>query len=264
MLEVSCQIWYPVRGLVNMSWVSLLSLCRLRPESVEINIWHWTSSSSLPASEHTSRGQWDHQVRTVKLPPPPPLTELGMVGCPSCIQRWEELEWLCLWCWGARPDSPFSLLPPGQLLTFNIVSRLPHILTPPGEVKSLGWKLFYLNNFAPSSDTSVDLLRVPSPPTICHCCDTFWQDFINILIPTHSRWMVAGKADPEMPKRMYIHPDSPATGEQWMQKVVSFHKLKLTNNMSDKPGFVSNKTFVGTQECISSARQNSNKVLIAR
>ena len=54
-----------------------------------------------------------------------------------------------------------------------------------------------------------------------------------------SRWMVAGKADPEMPKRMYIHPDSPATGEQWMQKVVSFHKLKLTNNISDKHGFVS-------------------------
>ena len=35
----------------------------------------------------------------------------------------------------------------------------------------------------------------------------------------NSRWIVAGKADPEMPKRMYIHPDSPATGEQWMQKV---------------------------------------------
>lgn len=42
-----------------------------------------------------------------------------------------------------------------------------------------------------------------------------------------------------MPKRMYIHPDSPATGEQWMQKQVSFHKLKLTNNISDKHGFVS-------------------------
>ena len=54
-----------------------------------------------------------------------------------------------------------------------------------------------------------------------------------------SRWIVAGKADPEMPKRMYIHPDSPATGEQWMQKVVSFHKLKLTNNISDKQGLVS-------------------------
>ncbi|XP_013790372.1 T-box transcription factor TBX2-like [Limulus polyphemus] len=51
------------------------------------------------------------------------------------------------------------------------------------------------------------------------------------------RWVVAGKADPEMPKRMYIHPDSPSTGEQWMQKVVSFHKLKLTNNISDKHGY---------------------------
>ncbi|KAM3610509.1 uncharacterized protein V6R79_004963 [Siganus canaliculatus] len=53
----------------------------------------------------------------------------------------------------------------------------------------------------------------------------------------NSRWMVAGKADPELPKRMYIHPDSPATGEHWMSKVVNFHKLKLTNNMSDKHGF---------------------------
>ncbi|KAM6340475.1 LOW QUALITY PROTEIN: T-box transcription factor TBX3 [Alca torda] len=53
----------------------------------------------------------------------------------------------------------------------------------------------------------------------------------------HNSWMVAGKADPEMPKRMYIHPDSPATGEQWMSKVVTFHKLKLTNNISDKHGF---------------------------
>ena len=54
-----------------------------------------------------------------------------------------------------------------------------------------------------------------------------------------SRWVVAGKADPDMPKRMYIHPDSPATGEHWMNKPVSFHKLKLTNNIADKNGFVS-------------------------
>ncbi|XP_067350972.1 T-box transcription factor TBX2b-like [Channa argus] len=53
----------------------------------------------------------------------------------------------------------------------------------------------------------------------------------------NSRWMVAGKADPEMPKRMYIHPDSPSKGEQWMSKPVAFHKLKLTNNTSDKHGF---------------------------
>ncbi|XP_029030442.1 T-box transcription factor TBX3-like [Betta splendens] len=53
----------------------------------------------------------------------------------------------------------------------------------------------------------------------------------------NSQWMVAGKADPEMPKRMYIHPDSPSKGEQWMSKPVAFHKLKLTNNISDKHGF---------------------------
>ena len=62
----------------------------------------------------------------------------------------------------------------------------------------------------------------------------------------NSRWMVAGKADPEMPKRMYIHPDSPSTGEQWMSKIVSFHKLKLTNNISDKHGFVSIESFFVT------------------
>ncbi|TNN86767.1 T-box transcription factor TBX2-B [Liparis tanakae] len=53
----------------------------------------------------------------------------------------------------------------------------------------------------------------------------------------NSRWVVAGKADPEMPKRMYIHPESPSKGEQWMSKPVAFHKLKLTNNISDKHGF---------------------------
>ncbi|CAH0595111.1 unnamed protein product [Chrysodeixis includens] len=62
----------------------------------------------------------------------------------------------------------------------------------------------------------------------------------------NSRWMVAGKADPEMPKRMYIHPDSPSTGEQWMQKVVSFHKLKLTNNISDKHGFCVTQTILNS------------------
>ncbi|XP_063060935.1 T-box transcription factor TBX2b isoform X1 [Engraulis encrasicolus] len=62
----------------------------------------------------------------------------------------------------------------------------------------------------------------------------------------NSRWMVAGKADPEMPKRMYIHPDSPATGEQWMAKPVAFHKLKLTNNISDKHGFVSSNTILNS------------------
>ncbi|VUZ38949.1 unnamed protein product [Hymenolepis diminuta] len=50
-------------------------------------------------------------------------------------------------------------------------------------------------------------------------------------------WAVAGKADPEPTKRPYIHPDSPATGEQWMQKPISFHKLKLTNNIAERQPF---------------------------
>ena len=54
----------------------------------------------------------------------------------------------------------------------------------------------------------------------------------------NGRWMVAGKADPEMPRRMYLHPDSPASGDHWMAKTVNFNKLKLTNNISDKHGFV--------------------------
>ncbi|XP_059149051.1 T-box transcription factor TBX3-like [Physella acuta] len=55
----------------------------------------------------------------------------------------------------------------------------------------------------------------------------------------NGKWSIAGKADPEMPRRMYIHPDSPCTGEQWMQKSISFQKLKLTNNIADKNGYVS-------------------------
>ena len=65
------------------------------------------------------------------------------------------------------------------------------------------------------------------------------QHFMILCLVLFSQWMVAGKAAPEMPKRMYIPPDSPATGEQWMQKVVSFHKLKLSNNITDKHGLVS-------------------------
>lgn len=46
-----------------------------------------------------------------------------------------------------------------------------------------------------------------------------------------SQWMVAGSGDPPLSHNLYVHPDSPATGQLWMaQGVVSFDKLKLTNN----------------------------------
>ncbi|XP_047736725.1 uncharacterized protein LOC108670175 isoform X2 [Hyalella azteca] len=51
-----------------------------------------------------------------------------------------------------------------------------------------------------------------------------------------SSWLVAGKADPPPPYRLYAHPDSPFTGEQLKKQVVSFEKVKLTNNEMDKGG----------------------------
>ena len=53
-------------------------------------------------------------------------------------------------------------------------------------------------------------------------------------------WVGAGRADAEPTSpRLYVHPESPAAGEVWMKKqYISFHKIKLTNNLSDKNGFV--------------------------
>lgn len=53
-----------------------------------------------------------------------------------------------------------------------------------------------------------------------------------------SKWLVAGKADASVPGRVHIHPDSPCTGQQWMKQVVSFDKLKLTNNLMDDNGHI--------------------------
>ncbi|KAL1788160.1 T-box transcription factor TBX10 [Sigmodon hispidus] len=47
-----------------------------------------------------------------------------------------------------------------------------------------------------------------------------------------------GKADPATPGRVHFHPDSPAKGAQWMRQIVSFDKLKLTNNLMDDNGHI--------------------------
>jgi len=49
---------------------------------------------------------------------------------------------------------------------------------------------------------------------------------------------VAGKADTNSPPRIHVHPDSPTKGSQWMKQVISFDKLKLTNNQLDDNGHV--------------------------
>ncbi|KAL2740923.1 T-box transcription factor TBX6-like, partial [Vespula squamosa] len=46
-------------------------------------------------------------------------------------------------------------------------------------------------------------------------------------------WMSTGFAEPqpEIDRRIYLHSDSPATGDHWMQQIpISFSKLKITNN----------------------------------
>ncbi|XP_059622964.1 T-box transcription factor TBX10 [Phlebotomus argentipes] len=53
-----------------------------------------------------------------------------------------------------------------------------------------------------------------------------------------SSWVVAGKADPISPPRIHVHPDSPAPGAAWMKQIVSFDKLKLTNNQLDENGHI--------------------------
>ena len=50
----------------------------------------------------------------------------------------------------------------------------------------------------------------------------------------NSDWTIAGKAEPNMPGRLYVHPDSPSTGAQLMRQVISFQKIKLTNNHLDQ------------------------------
>lgn len=62
-----------------------------------------------------------------------------------------------------------------------------------------------------------------------------------------SKWMVAGNADSPVPPRVYIHPDSLASGDTWMRQVVSFDKLKLTNNELDDQGHVSTRLFSATK-----------------
>ncbi|MBN3308354.1 TBX6L factor, partial [Amia calva] len=52
------------------------------------------------------------------------------------------------------------------------------------------------------------------------------------------RWEMSGVAEPHLPNRFFIHPESPALGEKWMQYPVSFHKLKLSNHTLNTNGLV--------------------------
>ncbi|XP_031647186.1 T-box transcription factor TBX22 [Oncorhynchus kisutch] len=54
-----------------------------------------------------------------------------------------------------------------------------------------------------------------------------------------SQWMVAGNTDHScIAPRLYMHPDSPCVGETWMRQVISFDRVKLTNNEMEDKGHI--------------------------
>ena len=61
-----------------------------------------------------------------------------------------------------------------------------------------------------------------------------------------------GKERPPSPdlgvgRRLYVHPDSPSTGAEWMRQAVSFAKMKLTNNQTDDKGHVRRNAGAGAR-----------------
>jgi hypothetical protein len=54
-----------------------------------------------------------------------------------------------------------------------------------------------------------------------------------------SSWQQAGKADAPSPTKLFLHPDGPFSLDQLKRQVISFEKIKLTNNDGNKHGYVS-------------------------
>nr|XP_047135371.1 T-box transcription factor mls-1-like [Hydra vulgaris] len=53
---------------------------------------------------------------------------------------------------------------------------------------------------------------------------------------TNKNWIMHDKNDNCWSSEIFVHPDSPLLGLQWMKKSISFKTLKLTNNSSNSKG----------------------------
>ncbi|CAL8303772.1 unnamed protein product [Lota lota] len=51
-------------------------------------------------------------------------------------------------------------------------------------------------------------------------------------------WQTVGEAEARLPDRVFIHPDSPATGAHWLGRSITFHRAKLTNHTLDSQGHI--------------------------
>lgn len=90
----------------------------------------------------------------------------------------------------------------------------------------------------------------PSIQVKVHNLDPFQQYYIAMdIMPVDSKryryvyhssqWMVTGNTDHSLTAtRLYMHPDSPRSGEKWMRQVISFDRVKLTNNETDENGHI--------------------------
>lgn len=122
-----------------------------------------------------------------------------------------------------QPDSPISAVLQSRALwkqfsavrTEMIVTRRGRRMFPPIKVE--------LFNLEP---TKPYVLLIDMSPV-----DKFRYKYQN------SAWVKCFEEECS-PMRLYIHPDSPAPGSHWMNTVVSFYKLKLTNNQLDKQGHI--------------------------
>ncbi|KAG8431214.1 hypothetical protein GDO86_019240, partial [Hymenochirus boettgeri] len=151
---------------------------------------------------------------------------------------------------GAPPLTPLSL-PPGPALGFGqpqISSETPQL---PGNVKMTLenrelWKQFHA--------IGTEMIITKSGRRMFPQCkvrvsglepDGKYLLLADIVPVDNSRykwqedhWEPSGRAEPRLPERVYVHPDSPAPGSHWMKQPISFHKIKLTNNTLDQMGHI--------------------------
>lgn len=76
-------------------------------------------------------------------------------------------------------------------------------------------------------------------------------------------WTNAGQAEsqPSPEQRIYVHPDSPASGTHWMQQMVCFNKLKITNDSSKRGSNVRAHEFTGCKLSFALNPQSSALIL---
>ncbi|OCT58851.1 hypothetical protein XELAEV_18001339mg [Xenopus laevis] len=49
-------------------------------------------------------------------------------------------------------------------------------------------------------------------------------------------WSKSDRAEPGPPTHLYVHPESPASGNRWMERPICFSKIRLTNNTLSQGG----------------------------